>query len=144
MSIHFRCNVYFLWLPQIVTQLMNYSANHPDFGVTMCYVVQLKEAHYNSTNMGEAVTEECVVNVPVDTYYVSTLMGISQFFLFIVSGSLTKITGNNILLGEPSCSGAEWWTQTLWIMSNTFVYLHKIELNLACKEFEFLLLNVNS
>ncbi|KAF6206268.1 hypothetical protein GE061_017497 [Apolygus lucorum] len=100
------CNIIFLWLPQLVKQMMNYASDHPMYGVTLCEVAQLKiplEVELNSTKFSEyhqyglMDNPPCVVNIPVDTYYVSLAMGVSQFILFIIVGGLAQVVGSKNL-----------------------------------------------
>uniref|UniRef100_A0A146KRS3 Synaptic vesicle glycoprotein 2C n=2 Tax=Lygus hesperus TaxID=30085 RepID=A0A146KRS3_LYGHE len=100
------CNIIFLWLPQLVKQLMNYAVDHPTYGVTLCEVAQLNkplEVVLNPTNLTENLEYDladvpCVADVPVDTYYVSFAMGVCQLIVFIISGGLARLIGSKSLL----------------------------------------------
>ncbi|KAF6206274.1 hypothetical protein GE061_017503 [Apolygus lucorum] len=101
------CNIIFLWLPQLVKQMMNYASDHPMYGVTLCEVAQLKiplEVELNSTNFTEYHQYDlidnttCVVDLPVDTYYVSLAMGVSQFIVFMIIGGLAQVVESKKLL----------------------------------------------
>lgn len=103
---HFRCNIIYLWLPSLVNLLMTYSMNYPDYGVTLCQVAQFREeiivvnaSDYSTVN-NTWKEPECVVNVPTGTYEVSLVIGFLSFFVFILSGLMTRYVGNRKLLGE--------------------------------------------
>ncbi|KAF6206270.1 hypothetical protein GE061_017499 [Apolygus lucorum] len=132
------CNTIFLWVPQLVKQMINYQSENPQYGVTFCQIIENADITLlNSTDSYEntiydTLDQPCKVTVPVDMYYVSLVMGLSLSAAFPLCGMIGQVVGGKLLLAilifacGASCFGMTFITGlwfTIITMGTTAVVL---------------------
>ncbi|KAF6206269.1 hypothetical protein GE061_017498 [Apolygus lucorum] len=98
------CNTIYLWVPQLVTQMINYGSENPGYGVTFCQIIETVDVSVlNSTDTYEntiydTIDQPCEVIVPVDMYYASLAMALAQSAAFPLCGVIGQAVGGKLLL----------------------------------------------
>uniref|UniRef100_A0A0A9YPS2 Putative inositol transporter 2 n=1 Tax=Lygus hesperus TaxID=30085 RepID=A0A0A9YPS2_LYGHE len=103
-SLNGACNAIYLWVPQLVTQMINHGTENPEYGVTFCQIVEnagitvLNSTDTYNNPINDVSDLPCKVIVPVDMYYASFAMAVSQSVAFPLCGVIGQVVGGKLLL----------------------------------------------